>query len=159
MATTKDKEEKEVTPEEVLVLVKKKKAPKKFDIISGLGRRKRSTARVWLTSGKGEFFVNDKPIDEYFKGEAGADWQKPFYAVGISHPTARFGGTIKVEGGGTTGQLDAVTLGCARALLKVDPEWRIILRKQGFLTRDPRETERKKYWFRKARKRPQFSKR
>jgi len=138
----------------------KKKTPASLKATTAVGRRKRSTARVWLYPEKGDFVVNDKPIDDYFSGElASLDWRRPFHLVGISHPTARFRATIKVEGGGKTGQLEAVRLGCARVLVKIDPEWQPLLRKQGFLTRDPREVERKKYWLRKARKRPQFSKR
>lgn len=134
--------------------------PLKAGMVRVAGRRKRAIARLWLKPGKGDFTVNGRLINDYFpKEEERLVWNKPFHSVGISHPASRFTATIKAEGGGKTAQLNAVALACARALVKVDPEWRPILSKQGLLTRDPREKERKKYFLRGARKRPQFSKR
>jgi len=132
--------------------------PKKF--FSGTGRRKSSVARVWLFDKKGEFTVNDKPIKEYFSdAEQALEWVKPFHAIGVSHPQAKFSGSIKVAGGGISGQLDAVRLGFARALIDMDPENKPVLRSMDLLTRDSRVKERKKPFFVKARKKPQYSKR
>ncbi len=134
--------------------------PLKAGMVRVSGRRKRAIARLWIKPGKGDFTINGRLINDFFsKEEERLIWNKPFHSVGISHPASRFTATIKVEGGGKTAQLGAVALACARALIKVDPEWRPILSKQNLLSRDPRETERKKYYLRGARKRPQFSKR
>lgn len=142
-------EEQEVTP---------KKSKKQF--FSGTGRRKFSIARVWLYPDKGEVIVNGMPIKEYFRGrEETLEWVKPFHAVGVSHPQAKFSATIKVAGGGKTGQVLAVRHGIARALVAYDPENRAILRTSELLTRDPRTVERKKPYLKKARKAPQYSKR
>ncbi len=132
---------------------------KKF--ISGTGRRKTSVARVWLYEGKGEMIVNDKSIKDYFSEnkEAALTWVQPFHAIGVAHPTAKFHATIKVLGGGKASQLDAVTLGFARALIVLDPTHKEILRTSGLVTRDSRKKERKKPFLVKARKRPQYSKR
>jgi len=137
-------------------------APKKSvgKFFSGLGRRKRAVARVWLYNEKGEITINDKPItDVYTLEEDKGIWVKPFHLVGVSHPTAKFSGTIKVNGGGRNSQLEAVALGIARALSVFSTEYDPILRKQGLLRRDPRETEPKKYYLHKARRAPQYSKR
>ena len=129
---------------------------------SGTGRRKTSVARVWLyeKAKRPDFaglVVNDKPIEEYFPGEKAAlKYARPFQ---VTVTVGKFVGTIKVAGGGRTGQLEAVVLGIARALEKFNPEFRELLKKEDLMTRDPRQTERKKYWLRKARKRPQYSKR
>ena len=134
---------------------------KKKNFFSGTGRRKRSVARVWLYEGKGEMIVNGKPIKDYFydNDEAALKWVQPFHAIGVAHPTAKFHATIKVTGGGRTGQLDAITLGFARALIALDPANKEILRTSGLVTRDSRKKERKKPFLVKARKRPQYSKR
>jgi len=135
---------------------------KTVNFYSGTGRRKRSVARVWLYEKKNKpdlagLVVNEKPIEEYFSGEkAATKYLRPFR---VTVTIGKFVGTIKVEGGGTTGQLDAVVLGIARALEKFDPDLRPALKKEGLLHRDPRKTERKKFWLRKARKAPQYSKR
>ena len=135
---------------------------KKVDFYSGTGRRKRSVARVWLYEKEKKpdvvgLIVNDKPIEEFFSGEkAATKYLRPFQ---VTVTVGKFVGTIKVEGGGTTGQLEAVVLGIARALEKFNPEFREALKKEDLLTRDPREKERKKFWLRKARKAPQYSKR
>jgi len=126
----------------------------------GLGRRKRSVARVWLWEKKGDLMVNGKDINEYFISEKDQLlWKEPFHTVGVSHPLARFSGSVKVRGGGITGHIGAVQLGVARALLKYNEDFREKLRGGGFLTRDSREVERKKPYLRKARKRQQYSKR
>lgn len=122
-----------------------------------VGRRKESTATVRLFEGKGDITVNGKSIEQYFPLESDvAYYTEPFKVTGTE---GKFHATAKVSGGGTSGQLGAVVLGFARALVKVDEEFRKTLREAGLLTRDPREKERKKYFLRKARKRPQYSKR
>lgn len=123
----------------------------------GIGRRKTATARVRLYPGDGEVIVNDRPFEEYFPRLRD---QKialaPLEAVRMRHA---FGVSIKVEGGGVSGQAGAVAHGLARALLQVNPELRPVLRQGGFLTRDPREKERKKPGLKRARKAPQYTKR
>lgn len=133
---------------------------KKKEFFSGTGRRKRSVARVWLYEEKGEIVINDKPISEFFPGQEDTlEWVKPFHAVGVSHPQAKFSATIKVHGGGKVGQVEAVRLGIARALISFSSEFKGILRSTGLVTRDSREKERKKPFLRGARGRPQYSKR
>ena len=135
---------------------------KKTDFHSGTGRRKTAVARVWLYEKKKKpdiagLVVNEKPIEEYFPDpKAEMKYMRPFQ---LTVTVGKFVGTIKVEGGGLSGQLDAVTHGIARALEKFNPDFRPALKKEDLLRRDPREKERKKYWLRKARKRPQYSKR
>ena len=124
----------------------------------GLGRRKTATARVRLhTGGSGSFTVNEKPIEEYFSREV--DQFHINEALKVTGTDGRFNVTVKVTGGGVTGQTGAVRLGVARALLKVDPEYRKVLREHGMLTRDPRAKERKKPGLKRARKAPQYTKR
>lgn len=138
----------------------KSKKTKSIKFFSGTGRRKRSVARVWLYDKKGEFRVNDKLIKEYFsRAEETLEWVSPFHTIGVSHPQAKFGASIKVSGGGHSGQLGAVKHGLSRAIVAYDESYRPILRSSGFLTRDSRKVERKKPFFRKARKKPQYSKR
>ncbi|HBX69996.1 MAG TPA: 30S ribosomal protein S9 [Chloroflexi bacterium] len=123
----------------------------------GIGRRKSSTARVRLVNGTGEFVVNQKPAKEYFT--RGGDIEAivaPLETVGRRN-TLNI--SVLVQGGGVTGQTDAVQLGVARALLKLDPDLKTALRKSGFLTRDPREKERKKPGLKRARKAPTYTKR
>lgn len=137
-------------------------AEKKVKFYSGTGRRKTSVARVWLYEKKkkpdlGGLVVNGKPIEEYFPSKnAELKYIRPFQ---VTVTVGKFVGSIKVEGGGKFGQLDAVVHGTARALEKFNPEFRSALKKEGLLRRDPREKERKKYYLKKARKRPQYSKR
>ncbi|MBE3593207.1 MAG: 30S ribosomal protein S9 [Thermoanaerobacter sp.] len=123
----------------------------------GTGRRKEAVARVRLMPGKGNIIINNKPLDEYFT----LDTLK--YTVKqpliLTETIDKFDVYAKVSGGGFTGQAGAVRLGIARALIKADSELRPILKKAGFLTRDPRMKERRKYGLKKARKAPQFSKR
>ena len=133
---------------------RKKKLPKYYQ---GLGRRKRSTATARLFEGEGELLVNDTPIDEFFKSKtASSEYLSPFETTSTQ---GKFYGTIKVSGGGMSGQLGAVRHAISRALLAYDESHRPSLRKKGLLTRDPREKERKKYNLHKARRAHQFSKR
>lgn len=125
----------------------------------GLGRRKEATARVRLHAGGegGTFLVNEKPLEEYFTRLVDqARVSRPLKVTGME---GRFDITIKVIGGGVTGQAGAVKLGIARALLKADPDYRKVLRDHGLLTRDPRAKERKKAGLKRARKAPQYTKR
>ncbi len=121
------------------------------------GRRKTSTARVRLFPGKGQILVNGKSLEEYFKREVlKMVIEQPFEAT---QTLGKFDVLVNMKGGGLSGQAEALRLGIARALLKWNEELRPELRAGGFLTRDPREVERKKYGRPKARKRFQFSKR
>jgi small subunit ribosomal protein S9 len=123
----------------------------------GTGRRKRSIARVRLVPGEGRIIVNNKELNDYFGMDTlKADIRRPLELTGTLH---KFDVTAKVEGGGFTGQAGAIRHGIARALLEADSEYRPLLKKEGFLTRDPRMKERKKYGLKKARRAPQFSKR
>jgi small subunit ribosomal protein S9 len=123
----------------------------------GTGRRKTSIARVRLVPGEGTIVVNGKPLDEYF-GRDGAV-EKATAPFGVTNSARRFNAMIKVEGGGVTGQVDAIAHGISRALLQVDKENTKALRQAGLLTRDPRAKERKKPGLKRARKAPQFTKR
>jgi len=124
----------------------------------GTGRRKASVARVRLVPGTGEVVVNDRPGTDYFNRSA-------MYLNAIKAPLETLGlegdydVLVRAHGGGLTGQADAVKLGVARALCQLDPENRAPLKAEGYLSRDPRSKERKKYGLHKARKAPQFSKR
>jgi len=123
----------------------------------GTGRRKTSVARVRLYPGTGEMVVNDKPMEEYFVRKVDRiNVREPLRASGMQE---QFNVMVKVEGGGVSGQAGAVRHGIARALLEADPELRPVLRKGGFLTRDPRQKERKKPGLKRARKAPQYTKR
>ncbi len=123
----------------------------------GTGRRKTSAARVFLTSGNGNISINDRSIEVYFGREvARMIVRQPFEVVDL---VDKFDMKITVSGGGNFGQAGAIRHGIARALLEYDENLRSPLRKAGFLTRDARQVERKKVGLRKARKRPQFSKR
>ncbi len=123
----------------------------------GTGRRKTSIARVRLVPGEGTVIVNGKPLDEYF-GRDGAV-ERATAAFGVTNTVRRFNAMVKVEGGGVTGQVGAISHGIARALLQVDKEHTKALRDAGLLTRDPRAKERKKPGLKRARKAPQFTKR
>ena len=124
----------------------------------GTGRRKKSIARVYLTSGKGEITVNKRSIDDYFGLETlKTIVRQPLTATDT---LGKFEVKVTVHGGGFSGQAGAIRHGISRALLEVDSdEYRPILKKAGFLTRDPRMKERKKYGLKAARRAPQFSKR
>jgi small subunit ribosomal protein S9 len=123
----------------------------------GTGRRKTSIARVRLVPGEGTVVVNGKPLDEYF-GLDGAV-EKATAPFSVTNTGRRFNAMIKVEGGGVTGQIGAISHGIARALLQVDKDNTKALRQAGLLTRDPRAKERKKPGLKRARKAPQFTKR
>lgn len=123
----------------------------------GTGRRKASVARVFLRPGQGHITVNGKDFQTYFRGIfKGVQALEPLKVTGTA---GRYDALITVQGGGPTGQADAIKLGVARALLKVDPNFRPSLKDAGHLTRDARVVERKKYGLRKARRAPQYSKR
>lgn len=123
----------------------------------GTGRRKSSSARVYLKPGNGEIMINSRTVDQYFGRETSRRLiRQPLQAAELD---SKFDLNIMVKGGGMNGQAGAIQLGIARALLKYDEELRSPLRQGGFLTRDAREVERKKVGLRKARKKEQFSKR
>lgn len=123
----------------------------------GTGRRKCATARVRIFSGSGTVIVNNKTLEEYFPRERDRMIVKgPLAAVGMENT---FHVSVKVLGGGVTGQAGAVAHGLARALTDANPDLRPALRKSGFLSRDPREKERKKPGLKRARKAPQYTKR
>jgi small subunit ribosomal protein S9 len=127
------------------------------DVIQSTGRRKRAVARVRLTLGQGVITVNGKPVDEYFpRPQLIQIVRQPLEATQTG---SRFDVGVKAEGGGVTGQAGAIRHGIARALLQIDESFKETLRKNGFLTRDPREKESKKYGRKRARKRFQYSKR
>jgi small subunit ribosomal protein S9 len=121
------------------------------------GRRKTSVARVRFYEGTGSFTLNGRSLDDYFPSlSSRLRITEPFRTVGLE---GRYDVHAKLEGGGLTGQTDALTLGIARALADINPELRTALKRAGFLTRDPRKVERKKYGLRKARRAPQYTKR
>ena len=123
----------------------------------GTGRRKSAAARVYLRPGSGKFTVNDRPFDEYFPNNMlKMVIRQP---LAITETVDKFDVFVRVAGGGCTGQAGALRLGISRALLEYNPELRRKLKEAGFLTRDPRRVERKKYGRPGARKRFQFSKR
>jgi len=123
----------------------------------GTGRRKSSKARVFLTKGKGDITINNRPIDEFFGRETAVMVvRQPLEKLEM---TDNFDITCTVEGGGISGQAGAIRLGLSRALMEYDSELRSPLRKAGFVTRDAREVERKKVGLHKARKATQYSKR
>ena len=123
----------------------------------GTGKRKTSVARVILRPGAGTTWINGKPIEQYFP--------RPLHRMMVMSPlkTTQLEGQydlrVRVHGGGASGQAGAVRHGIARALVEVSPDFRVLLKRQGFLTRDARQVERKKAGLHKARKAPQFSKR
>ncbi|MBR3614154.1 MAG: 30S ribosomal protein S9 [Clostridia bacterium] len=126
-------------------------------VFQGTGRRKESIARVRLMAGKGEVTVNGKKLDEYFGSEIlKVIVNQPF---AVTNTVGKYDVIVKVVGGGYTGQAGAIRHGIARALNEANSEFRPALKAAGFLTRDPRMKERKKYGMKKARKAPQFSKR
>ena len=123
----------------------------------GTGRRKSSVARVYLVPGTGKVTINKRDMDEYFGLETlKVVVRQPLVAT---ETVDKFDVLVNVRGGGYTGQAGAIRHGIARALLNVDEDYRPILKKAGYLTRDPRMKERKKYGLRAARRAPQFSKR
>lgn len=128
-----------------------------MEVINTIGRRKTSVARIYMTPGKGEIKVNDKSMDVYFPTEIlRTIVQQPLVKVNVA---GSFDIKVNVDGGGVSGQAEAIRLAISRALCEIDPEYRSPLKSEGFLTRDPRMVERKKPGRRKARKAFQFSKR
>jgi small subunit ribosomal protein S9 len=123
----------------------------------GVGRRKTASARVRLYPGEGNIIVNDKTMAEYFSRER--DALHLLEPLKITDNEGKFNVSVKVQGGGVSGQAGAVRHGIARALLAADPNLRPVLRKGGFLTRDARMKERKKPGLKRARKAPQYTKR
>ncbi|KAF1085189.1 30S ribosomal protein S9 [Sporotomaculum syntrophicum] len=123
----------------------------------GTGRRKDAVAKIFLRPGEGKMTINNKSLEEYFgRKTLQIIARQPLELTGTSN---RFDIMAKVLGGGVSGQAGAVKLGIARALVEADPNLRPVLKKAGFLTRDPRMKERRKYGLKKARRAPQFSKR
>ena len=128
-----------------------------MEVINSIGRRKTSVARIYLKSGKGIIKINDREFEDYFPTEVLRTIVKqPLNVVSVD---GNFDIQINVDGGGSTGQAEAIRLAISRALCEIDAENRGPLKKEGFLTRDPRMVERKKPCRRKARRKFQFSKR
>ncbi len=125
--------------------------------LNAIGRRKTSVARIYLTSGKGEIKVNKRNLENYFPSEVlRMIVQQPLHQAEVAE---QYSIQVNVHGGGLKGQAEAIRLAIARALCQVNAEYRPGLKQAGYLTRDPRMVERKKYGRKKARKRFQFSKR
>jgi len=123
----------------------------------GTGRRKTAVARVRLVPGEGKITINNRAFEEFFPNKVSRlIVQQP---LKLTNTSGRFDVICRVHGGGVTGQAGSIKLGIARALVKADPELKPQLKKEGFMTRDPRMKERKKYGLHKARKAPQYSKR
>lgn len=128
-----------------------------MDVINTIGRRKSSVARIYMSEGKGTITVNNKPLEEYF-----ASQESRYYVnlpLAICEVEGKYDVKVNVDGGGTTGQADAIKLAIARALVVIDAEYKPALRAEGLMTRDSRSVERKKPGQPKARKKTQFSKR
>lgn len=126
-------------------------------LVQATGRRKSSVARVRLYEGTGRVLLNERPIEDYFPTMA--QRIRVLEPLRVAQIEGRYDVIAQVEGGGTTGQADAIRLGIARALIEVEPELRPTLKKAGLLTRDSRKVERKKYGLKKARRAPQYTKR
>ena len=126
-------------------------------VVTATGRRKTSVARVFLRVGKGVIAINHRSLNEYFGREtARMIVMQPFE---LTQTTGSYDIDVNVNGGGSSGQAGAIRHGITRALMLLNPDFRLPLKKAGFVTRDPRAVERKKYGRHKARKRPQYSKR
>jgi small subunit ribosomal protein S9 len=123
----------------------------------GTGRRKEAVVRVRLFEGTGQFKLNGRPLDDYFPNPAHR--RLVTEPLRVTNTLERYDILANLDGGGVSGQAGALRHGIARALVDLDPELRVELKKRGFLTRDAREVERKKYGLKKARKAPQYSKR
>lgn len=123
----------------------------------GTGRRKCSVARVVLSPGNGKFTINKRSVEDYFGYETLRMMVRS--PLVLTDSANKFDVAVNVKGGGYTGQAGAIRHGISRALVKADPELRLVLKQAGFLTRDPRMKERKKYGLKAARRAPQFSKR
>ena len=128
-----------------------------MEVINKIGRRKTSVARLYLNAGSGKISINGRTLEDYFPSDIHKIIIKqPFVLVNVD---GKYDIKVNVNGGGFKGQAEAIRLAASRALCEVDEEFRSPLKKEGFLTRDPRMVERKKYGRRKARRRFQFSKR
>ena len=128
-----------------------------MDIINALGRRKKAIARIYIQDGKGEITINNRDWKEYFPTSIlQYVVQQPFI---LTNTESKYDLKVNLDGGGITGQAEALRLAIARALIKIDPEYRPVLKTNGMLKRDPRMVERKKPGQKKARKKFQFSKR
>lgn len=128
-----------------------------MDVINALGRRKKAIARVYIQDGKGEILINDRDFKEYFTTSIlQYVVQQPFQ---LTNTESKYDLKVNLDGGGITGQAEALRLAISRALIKIDPEHRAVLKSNGMLRRDPRMVERKKPGQKKARKKFQFSKR
>jgi small subunit ribosomal protein S9 len=128
-----------------------------MEVINTLGRRKTSVARVYMKAGKGNITINKRDYKEFFP--VPTLQAKVLQAFDLTETTGKYDLTINVAGGGINGQAEAVRLGISRALVKIDPEYKPVLKAEGLMTRDPRMVERKKPGQPKARKQFQFSKR
>ncbi len=129
----------------------------KENVFYATGKRKTAIARTWLKPGTGEVIINNRPIDDYFRLEiARVDLMKPFV---LTNTLGSYDVKVRVMGGGISGQMGAIRHGITKALIQADPDLRLKLKKAGFVKRDPRAKERKKYGQRGARARFQFSKR
>jgi small subunit ribosomal protein S9 len=127
------------------------------NIYYATGRRKTAIARTWVKPGNGDVTINDRPIDDYFKLEsAKTEMLQPFV---ITNTSGKYDVRVRVLGGGVNGQSGAIRLGITKALIQIDPDFRQPLKRAGFVKRDPRAKERKKYGQRGGRARFQFSKR
>ncbi|MBL3656723.1 30S ribosomal protein S9 [Fulvivirga sediminis] len=128
-----------------------------MEVISSIGRRKTSVARIYMTAGNGEITVNNRTLEDYFPSEIlRTIVRQPLNIVEVD---GSYDIKVNVDGGGPAGQAEAIRLAVSRGLVDIDTEFRPPLKKEGFLTRDPRMVERKKYGRRKARRKFQFSKR
>jgi small subunit ribosomal protein S9 len=128
-----------------------------MEVVNSIGRRKTAVARIYVAPGKGQVKINERELKEYFPSEIlQTIVMQP---LNLTSQAANFDIKVNVDGGGFKGQAEAVRLAISRALCEIDAESRPALKKEGFLTRDPRMVERKKYGRRKARRRFQFSKR
>ena len=132
-------------------------SPERTAVIWATGKRKSSVARVRLQRGDGDVVVNTRPLDDYFGRETSRMIvHQPFE---VTNTAGQYDASVNVGGGGVSAQATAIRHGITRCLLVANPDFRPLLKKAGFITRDPREVERKKYGRHKARKRPQYSKR
>jgi len=131
--------------------------PERRDLQVATGKRKSAVARVRMYPGEGKVIVNDRALEDYFGRETSRMIvNQPF---DVTNTRGQYDAAVNVRGGGVAAQASAIRHGITRALLGANAEYRLVLKKAGFITRDPREVERKKYGRHKARKRPQYSKR
>lgn len=148
---------------EITETVVQQRMPKEIHgYIHAVGRRKESVARVYLSPGDGTVTVNGKPVDEYFRADVFMKervQQNALRPLEITETLGKYNVKANIRGGGSTGQLEALRHGIARALLGVNPGFRKVLKEDGLLTRDSRMVERKKYGLHKARRAEQYSKR